>query len=190
MIRAHLLPPLLLAFLTGCATLGENECRTGDWYGIGRDDGRNGKRLSLIEDHRKACSEYGIVINDRAYRDGRAEGLRDYCRLDNAFRAGLNGESYQGVCPTPIDSEFRRAHAAAYEVHKVRKEIENLDGQITRNESKLRDKDTSDKERARLRDEIRDLDRRRARLRDELFQVERQLDRQRDDARRFERRGY
>ena len=46
--------------LAGCATLSERECRDQDWYGIGADDGFDGAPASTIEDHRKACTEYGI----------------------------------------------------------------------------------------------------------------------------------
>lgn len=89
----------LAVALSGCASLSENECRTADWRGIGLQDGLQGKTLGELEEHRRACAEYTIAVSERPYLDGREEGLREFCRLDNAFRVGLNGQKYLGVCP-------------------------------------------------------------------------------------------
>jgi hypothetical protein len=175
---------ILFAGLTGCASLNESECRRADWHGLGLQDGLQGKPLGILEDHRRACAEYAIGIDERPYLEGRAEGLREYCRIDNAFRSGRNGEQYQGVCPPAVDALFRRYNAAAYDVYRLRKDIDGLDSQIDQQERKLRNKDLSDKDRQRLRDDIRDLDRRRARLRDDLNYRESTLDRLTDEARR------
>ena len=165
-----------LVFLTGCATLNEQECRTANWRDLGIKDGRNGQPASRIETHRKACSEYGILPQEQQYLDGRKEGLQEYCRIDNAFRSGLNGQQYQGVCVPSIDMLFRRCNEAAYAVYQSREEIERLDRDSAYKERRLRDKDLTDRERSRLRDEIRDLDRKLSRLRDDLRHQERNLD--------------
>ena len=178
----------LAVALSGCASLSENECRTADWRGIGLQDGLQGKALGELEEHRRACAEYSIAVSERPYLDGREEGLREYCRLDNAFRVGLNGQKYLGVCPPGLDADFRRLHTAAYDVHKLRKEIGGIDGQIDKKERQLRDKELTDKDRLRLHEEIRDLDRRRDRLREDLVYQERSLDRLMSETRRHNRR--
>ncbi len=165
-----------LVTLTGCATLNEQECRTANWRDLGITDGRNGQPAGRVESHRKACSKYGILPHEQQYLDGRNEGLREYCRIDNAFRSGLNGQQYQGVCPSSIDLLFRRYNEAAYAVHQSREEIERLDRDSAYKERQLKDKDLTDKERSRLRDDIRDLDRKLSRLRDDLRYQERNLD--------------
>lgn len=175
---------MLLAALSGCASLSENECRSADWRGIGLQDGLQGKALSELERHRRACADYAISVAERPYLDGRDEGLRDYCRLDNAFRVGLNGQQYQGVCPPALDLDFRRYNDTAYGVYKLKKDIAGLDSQIDAKERRLRDKDLGDKEKLRLYDELRDLDRRRDRQRDDLAYQERALDRMMDELRR------
>lgn len=179
----HLITLAGLLILAGCATLNEDECRTANWHDLGVRDGRAGEPASRIEAHRKACSDYGIHPREREYLDGRAEGLRDYCQLDNAFRSGLSGHSYQGVCPAAVDGLFRRYNEAAYEVYQSRKEIERIDGELTDKERRLRDKKLPDAERDRLRNDIRDLDRRLSRLRDDLRYKERDLDRLMEEAR-------
>ncbi|MDD2761248.1 MAG: DUF2799 domain-containing protein [Methylomonas sp.] len=166
----------------GCATLSREECMRGDWYGVGVADGRSGQIGGRVDEHRKACVEYGIIVNHEAYFAGRELGLRDYCQLDNAFRAGLNGEPYRHVCPPAIDGLFAQYHAAAYAVYEVRTELERLDNELSGRERDLYDKKLSDKDRTRIRQDIRELDRNRDRLRDDLYYHERQLDHLRHEA--------
>lgn len=176
MVMYRLIGVLGLLLLNGCATLSQEDCIRGDWFGLGITDGRNGQTMSRIDDHRKACFEYGIAVNDQAYLAGRDQGLREYCQLDNAFRVGLNGEQYRHVCPPSIDGVFAHYHSAALAVHEDRAELDRLDSEISRREYDLYDKKLSDKDRLRIRQDIRDLDRKRERLRDDLYYHERQLD--------------
>ena len=165
-----------LITLAGCATLNEQECRTANWHDLGVKDGSNGQPASRIETHRKACADYGIRPHERQYLDGRNKGLQEYCRIDNAFRSGLNGQQYQGVCPSTIDLLFRRCNEAAYAVYQSRKEIERLDRDSSSKDHQLKEKKLTDAERSRLRDEIHDLDHKLSRLRDDLRRQERRLD--------------
>ena len=167
----------VLALLSACATLDENQCRSADWRQIGRADGEQGHAMSRLDEHRKACAEYRIQPDADRYWLGRSEGLNRYCRLDNAVRAGLAGRAYHGVCPPDVDPAFRRVHAAGLAVAQARQQIATLDSQIDSAERDLRRSGLSDRDRVRLRDQIRDLDRRRDRLRDDLRDSERRFDR-------------
>jgi len=160
---------------TGCATLSQEECLRGDWFGLGMNDGRTGQAIGRLDEHHKACFEYGIAVNNDAYFAGREQGLRDYCQFDNAFKTGLNGEQYRHVCPPSIDGIFAHYHSAALAVHQDRADLERLDGELASRERDLYDKKLSDKERARIRQDLRELDRKRERLRDDLYYHERQL---------------
>lgn len=171
------------ALLTGCSTLGENECRTADWYQLGVRDGQQGELASLLDEHRDSCSRYGIQPIKSNYFAGREVGLRQYCRFENAFRTGLSGGEYKGVCPPGADIKFRRNNAAALEVYNSKKKIEDIDSQLSRKEHELTKKDTPEKEKSRLREEIRELDRKRDRLRSDLHYQERELDHLMDEAR-------
>lgn len=176
-----------LMILTGCATLSREECITGDWRSLGIKDGSNGEPDFRIEAHRKACAKEGVRIDDRQYFDGRAEGLREYCRIDNAFQTGLNGRQYQGVCPPAINLLFRRYNQAAYAVHQTMDEIKQLKTELSNREIKLRNEKTTEKERSYLREEIRDRDRKMDDLRHDLRKQERMLDELMEEARDMKR---
>lgn len=178
---------LSLIVLTGCATLSQEDCRRGDWYGLGIKDGLAGETGGRLSEHAKACYEYGIAVGNDAYLAGREQGLREYCRLENAFAVGLNGRPYHHVCPPAIDGLFAHYHASAYAVHEDRAELDRIDSELSGQESRLQDKKLNDRERARIRDEIRDLDRKHDRLRDDLYYRERQLDDLRREAQAYRR---
>ena len=108
---------MCLALLSGCSTLNEQECRSVDWYRLGTKDGQQGEKASLLDEHKESCRRYGIRPDEGQYLEGRDVGLLEYCRLGNAFRAGMNGEEYKGVCPLDMDAEFRRYNSAALEVY-------------------------------------------------------------------------
>jgi len=167
---------LLLIFLTGCATLSQQDCQRGNWFGVGLQDGRTGAANDRLHDHQKACSEYGIALNDTQYLAGREQGLKEYCRIENAFKEGLDGHDYHHVCPPAIDAVFSRYHSAALAAHKERAELDRIDSELSSKENNLSDKKLSDKDRDRIRNDIRQLSRNRDRTRDDLYYHERQLD--------------
>ncbi len=165
-----------LLILTSCATLSKEECRRGDWYSLGMRDGVNGEPAVQIEKHRKACAEHGIRPDEKLYMDGRAGGLREYCLIDNAFRSGLSGRQYKGVCPDVINLTFFRYNNVAYTVYQTREEIKKLHSEISNIQSKLESNKTTDKERIHLRGEIRDREKKLDELRNHLRDRERDLD--------------
>lgn len=166
--------------------MNENECRTADWYRIGLSDGRDGEPASHLEAHRRACAEYGIRPQDQRYLAGRDQGLADYCKLGNAFRTGLKGEQYQGVCPTQVDLDFMRYNMAAYAVYRLRDDVSQAESELEAKERRLDKDKLSDKDAKRLREDIHQLDHRLARLRGELQAHEQELGLLMDEA-RYER---
>jgi len=169
--------------LAGCATLSREECLSGNWYELGVRDGQTGEPLSLLQRHREACQSHGIWIDPERYRQGRERGLQYYCTFENALYSGLQGHTYYGVCPPDIEPWFRRHHAIAYEVYRARSDLESVDQELSSKENTLLEKELSDQQRVKLRQEIHDLDRKRERLRDDLYARERELDRLREDVR-------
>ncbi len=180
-----------MLILVGCATLNQEECMKGDWRQLGVKDGVNGETASRIEEHRKACAEHGIRPDERMYMAGHAEGLREYCRIDNAFQSGLKGKQYKGVCSGDIDARFSRYNRAAYAVYKTRKEIESKNSSISSKQSRLESRKTSDKDRVHIRGEIRrlesDLDRLRSDLRDQERKLDELMAEARDNKRQIKR---
>jgi len=109
--------------LSGCATLSEEECLNADWRVIGYEDGAKGYAASRIGQHREACSKHNVVPDMQAYRAGRGEGLKEFCRPQNGYRLGLRGRSYAGVCPSTLEPRFVDAYNYGKKIHGVNRRI-------------------------------------------------------------------
>jgi hypothetical protein len=167
---------LVVMALSGCATLNLEQCRRGDWYGIGLTDGRAGiPATGRLERHIQACARHGVRIDDRLYRQGHNQGVLDYCRIDNAFVTGLRGQRYQHVCPPEIDFLFDRYNRAAYRVYEIRRELDSMESRLLSAENRLLGRTLVNDHHRRLRSDIRAMDRWRDRLRYELYRRERYL---------------
>jgi hypothetical protein len=177
-----------LMILAGCATLNKEACLSGNWRELGVKDGINGEPAIQIEKHRKACAEHGIRPDEKLYMAGRAEGLQEYCQLDNAFQSGLKGRQYQGVCPLAIHSLFLRCNKAAYEVYQTRQEIKNKHDSISAAQNQLGNKKTSASSKGHIRRDIQKLESELDQLRNDLRDRERNLDEMMAEAREGERR--
>ncbi len=162
-----------VGLLVGCATIPEDQCEKVDWYELGIKDGRTGYAVDRLVRHRDACAGVKVVPDEKRYLQGRQIGLAAYCQPENAVREGLAGHSYAEVC----DARFKGLYQAAYEINSLKRRISNNLDEVSRKESELREKKTSDSRRNELRSEIRDLDRRRESLRDDLFTAESELER-------------
>jgi hypothetical protein len=97
--------------LASCATLSEEACRQGDWRGIGYVDGTEGRLETHIQRHAEACAALGITPDVVRWREGRTEGLRLYCRPEQAYLIGRDGGALNPVC----QGHDLDALAAAYE---------------------------------------------------------------------------
>lgn len=127
-MRLILLFPLL--FLTACATLSEDECRSGDWYAIGKSDGAKGRQMSFVDQHAKACADYGIAPDRRAWERGRADGLPLYCTPRRAFDEGRRGKHLSPVCPAAQLAELERANERGLRLNRIEQEIREIEGDI------------------------------------------------------------
>ena len=162
--------------LAGCATLNKEECLSGNWRELGMKDGVNGEPANRIKEHRKACAEHGIQLDEKLYMAGHAEGLREYCQIDNAFRSGLNGQRYNSVCPLDIHSLFLRYNDAAYAVYETRQEIKNKHDSISAAQNQLGNKKTPASSKDDIRRDIQKLESELDKLRNDLRDRERRLD--------------
>lgn len=165
-----------LALTTGCATIDEADCPRVDWLALGVQDGAQGYPESRLREHRRACRDVGVTPDERAYFSGRADGLRTYCTLPGALREGQAGRAYNGVCVGPLEAAFREVHGAAYRLHEALARLRETDQSISYRERDLRKDGLSDRDRERIRSDLRDLDRRRSSQRGEIFRAERDLD--------------
>ncbi len=164
--------------LSGCSTLSEKECLSANWSQLGIRDGQRGASSALLELHRKACARYAIIPEDNQYLAGRAQGLTQYCEYQNAFRLGWAGREYTGVCASTVDVTFRRYHAAAFEVYRLKTALNEVERHLAKEEHEL----MLGKDHLKHRHEIRILEQRRLRLRDDLMIQQREVDRLIDEA--------
>ncbi|WP_417584139.1 DUF2799 domain-containing protein [Pelagibacterium sp.] len=148
---AALFAALLLA---SCATLSREQCEAGDWRSIGFGDGADGRPADRISSHVEACSEFGIPVDNALYQSGRTEGLRVYCRLNNAERQGRAGERYYGVCQGDLGVAFARVHDAGRDVFNLEAELNSLDSDIDSKLAELRRSDLTAEEIATLTREL------------------------------------
>lgn len=73
-MKAILLAALLLA---GCATVSENECRTGDWYARGYQEALMGNR-PRIDQYKAQCPRFGAAPDEAKYMEGWRLGYSEY----------------------------------------------------------------------------------------------------------------
>lgn len=195
-MRAFAVSLAVVLGAAGCATLNEEQCRVGDWRGVGLNDGAEGRPMGRIEDHAKACAKYGALPDPRAYENGREQGLRAFCTPVRGFREGREGDTYHDVCPEETEGPFlqaysdgRRVHAAeaaadraASEASSARSRADRLDKDIRSEEAKLADTTLTDAQKEVVRSTVRRLRNDRERALDEADRAEREERRARRDA--------
>lgn len=126
---------LAVGLLSGCASMSEDECRTADWRMIGYEDGVAGLSAARIGEHRKACAKHNLTPSMQAYREGREEGLYEYCRPPNAFRLGQQGSTYTGICPFDMEEDFISAYSSGKEIHDVQSSVRHLASELRKKEN-------------------------------------------------------
>jgi len=177
--------PVLMAMsalLAGCESLSPAECATADWRQLGVQDGSRG-RTDRAADYYESCAKAGIPVNIAVYRAGRNEGLQRYCQPANALNEGLAGNSYEGVCPAPMDQNFRNIHGIAWREQDARKTLARLQREQDQMQAELRDTKTAEDRKRTLREQLSRSDRRIEEARYAVRDASYQLDRLRSDMR-------
>ncbi len=161
-----------LAVISGCASLGKEECLNADWRTIGYEDGARGQQASYIGRHRKACAKYGVKPDFDLYENGRRQGLREYCTPRNGYYLGVKGSRYNGVCPKDLEGAYRAALGRGRKVYalnseikqketelkKIYSQLDTIELDLTETENELVRKGVSPQRRRQLLEEIRTLE--------------------------------
>lgn len=121
-----ILPLLLLALLTGCASgMSKDECRTANWELIGYADGSKGYSTSLIDRHRKACAGVSSpVLAD--YLKGHARGMRQFCTESNGYYLGKRGAPVAPQCPDDLRETFQVGFRFGQKVYNANLAVNRL----------------------------------------------------------------
>ncbi len=185
------IPFLLLAvvLISGCASMGKDECLHADWQTIGYEDGSRGYPGNRIGVHRKACAKHGVAPNLAAYEAGRQKGLEVWCAPRNGYRIGLGGGRYNGVCPQAMEKPFveavsrgRAVYGYEKEVTKARdelkqmhKDLEEMDVNIEALEAEMVSDAVTPRRRVRLLRKIRQLEQDRALFNNDIMDMQNQV---------------
>ncbi len=143
--------------LSSCATLNESECRTADWFQLGTREGADGYPRTRIDEHRKACSEFGMAADDAVWIEGYEAGLLDYCTVDNGYKVGRGGGYYSRVCPAQLEADFVAAYDLGKETYDVEREIADLDRRVQSLQERLVSDKIDDATRKDVRRQLSDL---------------------------------
>ena len=68
---------IVCVFLTGCASMSENQCRVGSWYAQGEQDGLMGGPPK-IDLYANQCTRFQVQPSERDYMAGWAAGASEY----------------------------------------------------------------------------------------------------------------
>lgn len=161
----------LACALNGCATMNQDQCLAGDWGAVGYGDGLNGRPLSRLDDHAKACAKHGVVPLEVPYRSARADGLTMYCTRERGFEEGRGGDAYHQVCPVDLEADFLPAYRDGQRLHVVEtalvsvesdfdsalSRIEDREDKLDAKQRELRQEGLTDAERERIRDRIQEV---------------------------------
>lgn len=190
--------------LASCATMTKDQCLAGAWGEVGYRDGSEGYPMSVLNDHEKACAEYGVAPDLVAYRSARADGLNGYCRWERAFQEGREGSTYHGVCTPAQEVDFIPAYrdgqmvyaaeqalsSARSSVGSLGARLQELDEKIVAKQAEVRAEGLTDAQRDEIRIRIQEIRRERAdterewrRAQDAVDSAERDV---RDVRRRFQ----
>ena len=128
---------LLVASLSGCASMNADECAATDWSAIGYEDGSRGYTEDRFGNHRRACAKHGITPDFQAYQNGRDRGLESFCQPGRGFSYGANGGQYSGVCAADLEPGFIDAYRAGRKLHTLRSNVNAVNSQLYAAENAL-----------------------------------------------------
>ncbi len=114
----------------GCASMSADECVVSDWSAIGYEDGARGYTSDRFSHYRKACAKHGVGADFHAYRQGRGQGLVEFCQPGRGFNYGVNGGRYQGVCSADLEPEFVDAYNAGYKLYSLRAAVASANAAV------------------------------------------------------------
>jgi len=105
---------------------------------IGFEDGSRGYGSERLGEHRKACAKHGVTPDLQAYRQGREEGLRDFCQPARGYNLGSRGGRYNGVCSAEMEGDFLDAYRAGYHLYELQASVNSANAQISSKEHEIK----------------------------------------------------
>jgi len=154
-----------LAMSACSSVVSEEACEAGNWESIGFKDGSNGKSADRLSKIVESCTEYGLSVDNQAWLKGYEAGLPRYCTYERGYERGESGSSYNQVCGGELAEAYAPGYDEGRQRYAVYRKYEEL---VDRYEYKrerlydtrqrLQDPDLTDRQKDRLRRNIRRLE--------------------------------
>ena len=98
------------ALLIGCVPhLTQEQCQTINWYQMGLNDGMHGQFQRSLQREIKDCAKFKIEVKTNRYHKGWLAGARKFCRPGTAYQLGVDGQTYNPICPADLANRFERS---------------------------------------------------------------------------------
>lgn len=180
---------LAVLALSGCASMSSEECVATDWWAVGHEDGARGYTSERFSRHRTACAKHGITADFAAYKEGREQGLIEYCQPGRGYDVGVSGGRYYGVCDADLEPDFLDAYNAGYHLYTLRsnvsrassriaakdRELESVKEEIRHKEASLINRETTTEQRILLLADLKELSERTGQIETEIQVLYREL---------------
>jgi hypothetical protein len=95
-------------------------CQAMDWRDYGYNDGLLGVPAADRTKQFSDCAELGHPADTVAYNAARADGLIQYCTVENGYQVGASGRRYHGVCPAHLAQAFVQGYDRGRKERPVR----------------------------------------------------------------------
>lgn len=180
---------LAVLALSSCASMSSEECVATDWWAVGHEDGARGYTSERFSRHRTACAKHGITADFAAYKEGREQGLIEYCQPGRGYDVGVSGGRYYGVCDADLEPDFLDAYNAGYHLYTLRsnvsrassriaakdRELESVKEEIRHKEASLINRETTTEQRILLLADLKELSERTGQIETEIQVLYREL---------------
>lgn len=167
--------------LTACSTVSEETCEAGNWEAEGFKDGAAGKDIDRLTKIADACTKHGISVDNQAYLEGYEAGLPKYCTYQRGYERGESGSSYNQVCTGELAEEYAPGYEEGRKKYQIYRQYEEMVERYNYKRSRLyeyrrqlQNPDLTDRQKDRIRYNIRQLERDIDNLRYRIRQFERQ----------------
>lgn len=98
------------AFISSCSSnLTHEQCVLMDWFQEGYQDGYFGIPQRNLSQSMADCAKYNVTVKVGQYEKGWRNGISQYCKPDNAYRAGVHGKVYHNTCPVDLNEQFLKS---------------------------------------------------------------------------------
>ena len=110
-------------FISGCASISQEECKAGNWESLGDRDA-NVKHYNSLNSYIEECSKYGITPDKTQYDLGFSKGLEQLCTFQNGYLIGNNGETLPTLCPKELQDKFVQGYIEGQRNHDNKVQLE------------------------------------------------------------------